>query len=176
MGSRGGPGVWLLPRQGRQGTRYCLLQDLVRCWPHGVGCGWGRGAREPVFPAAVSWADTHTHTHSLTHSLTHSRSLYLGGPCLLMGPVGLSAGGDSQPQGQQEMGRRVGSQGERGRRPSEVPGHRRAWHSLVGSGGLSLPHLGSGVCGHSWVRLPSSLLVLTCWVSAEGVFLAPINA
>ena len=31
-----------------------------------------------------------------------------------MGPVGLSAGGDSQPQGQQEMGRRVGSQGRGG--------------------------------------------------------------
>ena len=55
---------------------------------------------------------THTHTHTHMHSL--SCSLHLGGPCLLMGPVGLSAGGDSQPQGQQEMGRRVGSQEEGG--------------------------------------------------------------
>lgn len=91
----------------------------------GQGGGVGSGGWEPVFPAAVSWAErpvgwvtarAHTHTH--TRSL--SSSLCLGGPCRPIGPGGLSAGGDRGPQGQQEMGRRVGSS-----RPPQAGGGER---------------------------------------------------
>ena len=72
------------------------------------GLWLGEGRQGACFPSCGQLGGhTHTHTHSL------SCSLHLGGPCLLMGPVGLSARGDSRPQGQQEMGRRVGFQGER---------------------------------------------------------------
>ena len=152
----------------------------MRCWPRG-GLWLGEGRQGACFPSCGQLGGhvrihtrTHTHTHTHMHSL--SCSLHLGGPCLLMGPVGLSAGGDSQPQGQQEMGRRVGSQEEGGEGLLRFQEAGRPGLVLAGPGGLSLPHLGSGVCGHSWVRLPSSLLVLMYWVSAGGVFLGPINA
>lgn len=141
-----------------------------------LATGWavaGGGAPGSLFSQlrSAGWTRTcaHTHTHSLALSTwvvpASSWGLWV---CLPEGTAGPRA---SRKWGEGWAPRRRGGEGllrfQEAGRPGLV---------LAGPGGLSLTHLGSGVCGHSWVRLPSSLLVLTCWVSAGGVFLAPINA
>ena len=135
------------------------------------GLWLGEGRQRACFPSCGQLGGhTHTHTHTRTHSLALSTwvvpaSSWALWACLPEGTAG--------PRASRKWGEGPAS---RGRGPSEVSGSRRAWPGSCGPWGSQSSHLGSGVCGHSWVRLPSSLLVLTCGVSAGGVFLAPINA
>lgn len=130
------------------------------------GLWLGEGRQGACFPSCGQLGG---HTHTLTLLLSPPGwSLPPHGPC---GPVCQRGQLAPGPAGNGEKGGLPGGEGllrfQEAGRPGPV---------LAGPGDLSLPHLGSGVCGHSWVRLPSSLLVLTCGVSAGGVFLAPINA
>ena len=97
----------------------------------GRGVGWAAGAEQPVFPAAVSWAErpvgwVTAHTHTLAHSPPFSAWVVPAAPwglgaCLLEGtedPRGSRKWGEGwAPAGLLRLG--VGSS-------SEVQGCRRA--------------------------------------------------